>query len=54
MYRKQPSSLAAVKDALCQNVFTITQEMLINAVNGVVTRLIAVLLNDGQHIELLL
>lgn len=54
VYRDQPASLAALKDAIRQNVSAITQEMLLNAVNGVVTRLTAVLLNDGQHIENLL
>ncbi len=48
MYRDQPASLAALKDA---DVSAITQEMLLNAVNGVVTRLTAVLLNDGKHFE---
>ena len=54
VYRDQPASLAALKDAIRQNVSAITQEMLLNAVNGVVTRLTAILLNDGQHIENLL
>ncbi|GFW40258.1 transposable element tc3 transposase [Trichonephila clavipes] len=53
-YRDQPASLAALKDATHQNVSAITQEILLNAVNGVVTRLTAVLLNDEQHMEHLL
>ncbi|GFT14263.1 hypothetical protein TNCV_4591161 [Trichonephila clavipes] len=48
------ASPAALKDAIWQIVSAITQEMLLNAVNGVVTSLTAVLLNDGQHIEHLL
>ena len=43
-----------MKDAIYQNVSAITQEMLLNAVNDVVTHLSAVLLNDGLHIERLL
>ena len=54
MYRHQPASLAALKDAVRQNVSAITQEMLLNAVNGMVTHLTAVLLNNEQHIESLL
>ncbi|GFQ83188.1 uncharacterized protein TNCT_100171 [Trichonephila clavata] len=46
VYRDQPASPAALKDAIRQNVSAITQEMLLNAVNGVVTRLPAVLLNE--------
>ncbi|GIY66027.1 hypothetical protein CEXT_66191 [Caerostris extrusa] len=42
VYRDQPASLAAPKDAIRQNVSAITQQMLLNAVNGVVTRLTAV------------
>ena len=53
-YRDQPALLTALKDAICQNVSAIMQEMLVNAVNGVVTHLTAVLLNDVLHIEHLL
>ncbi|GFX59766.1 uncharacterized protein TNCV_1778051 [Trichonephila clavipes] len=54
VYCDQPASLTALKDAIRQNVYAITQEMLVNAVNDVVTRLIVVLLSDRQHIEHLL
>ncbi|GFU08103.1 hypothetical protein TNCV_1528261 [Trichonephila clavipes] len=46
-YRDQSTSLEALKDAIRLNVSTITQEMLLNAANGVMTR-------DEQHIEHLL
>ena len=54
MLRDQSDLLAALKDVIRQNVSAITQEMLLNAMNGVVTPLIVVLLNDGLHIESLL
>ncbi|GFU82764.1 hypothetical protein TNCV_265611 [Trichonephila clavipes] len=45
----------STEDAIHQNVSAITQEMLLNTVNGVMSRLTAVLLNDdGQRIENLL
>ncbi|GFW81918.1 hypothetical protein TNCV_2885921 [Trichonephila clavipes] len=53
VYRDQPA-LAALKDAIRQNVSAITQEILLNTVNGVGIRLTAVLLNNGQLIEHLL
>ena len=48
--RYQPASIAALKAAIRQNVSPMTQEMLLNAVNGMVVRLTAILLYDGQHI----
>ena len=54
VYQQQLASLAALKDAIRQNVSVIMQEMTFNAVKGVLSRLIAVLLNGRQHIELLL
>ena len=48
VYRDQPASLAALKDAIRQNVSAITQEMLLNAVNDVVNHLTVALLNDGH------
>ena len=54
VYRDQPTSLAAPKDDISQNVSAITQEMLLNAVNVMVSHLTAVLLNDEQLIERLL
>ena len=54
VYRDQPTSLAAPKDDISQNVSAITQEMLLNAGNVMITHLTAVLLNDEQHIESLL
>ena len=51
MYRDQSASLAAQNDALRQNMSAIMHEMLLNAVNDVLTRLTTVLLNEGQRIE---
>ena len=49
-YREQLSLLAALKYSMCQNISAITQEMLLTSVNGVVTRLTAVLLNDALNV----
>ncbi|GFW62382.1 hypothetical protein TNCV_290561 [Trichonephila clavipes] len=54
VYHDQPKSLAALKYVIHQNEPAVTQEILLNVVNGVVIRLTAVLLNDGQLIEHLL
>ncbi|GFY26163.1 uncharacterized protein TNCV_354791 [Trichonephila clavipes] len=54
VYCDQSVSLTALKNAIRQNLSIITQEILLNAMNGVVIRFTGVLLNDGQHIEHLL
>ena len=55
MYHNQPAPLAALKDAVHQNVSAIRQEMLLNAMNDMVPRLTAVLLEAVLvHIESLL
>lgn len=43
-------SVANIQRSIRQSVPAIPQEILPNAVNGVVPRLTAELMNDGQHI----
>ncbi|GBM93242.1 hypothetical protein AVEN_107318-1 [Araneus ventricosus] len=44
----KPLSFPATKNDIQQHMPSITQEILLNSANGVMTRLTAILLNNGQ------